>query len=220
MKILLVYLEEDEKLRLCLESLQKYSPEISVILIKADKKKTKVSEEEYQKYFNSENFTEDVMIWHPDMIATEGWYEKLLFYYDEFDVLGMKIIYPNGILNHYGGGILADGRGYHPHQNSLNIGLNEPLACAYVTCPGMIVKRYVWEQIKSYDFQFNQYIDADFCFQAREKGFSVGVIPVTVIHMEGMDGFRTRSKMQQAQMLQENYNKFKSKWMQTLAKYK
>ena len=216
MRILLVYIHEDEKLKACLESLKKFSPEIPVDLIKADPKKTNVSEEEYQKYFNSEKFIEDVMIWHPDMIATENWYEKLKKYYDSFDVIGCKILYPDGIVNHYGGAIRKDGVGCHPHQFTLNIGLNEPLSCAYVTGPSMIVKKKVWDKIKSYDFQFTYYIDADFCFQARANGFSVGVIPVELIHSEGEDILKRMPQWKTAQMQKENYDKFTAKWMQNL----
>lgn len=216
MKILLVYLNEDEKLKRCLDSLKEFSPEIEIIKKKADPSKTKVSEEVYQEYFNSPEFIEDVMIWHPDMIATENWYNKLMQYYDYFDVIGIKILYPNGLVNHYGGAIRSDGVGFHPHQYSFNIGLLNPLETAFVTGPGMVVKKKVWEAIKSYDFQFHQYIDVDFCFQAREKGFRVGVVPVEIIHTEGEDGFKTRTPEKQMEMLKENHNKFIAKWMHKL----
>lgn len=216
MKILLVYLNEDEKLKKCLDSLNEFSPTLKIVKIKADPTKTKVSEEVYQEYFNSDEFDDDVMIWHPDMQATRNWYENLALYYHWFDVLGVKIVYPNGLVNHYGGAIRLDGVGFHPHQFSLNIGLNNPLETAFVTGPGMVVKKYVWDKIKSYDFQFGQYIDVDFCFQAREKGFKIGVIPVTIIHSEGEDGFKKRDPEVQMKMLKENHDKFVAKWMRVL----
>ncbi len=216
MKILLVYLNEDEKLEKCLNSLKKFSPGIEIVKKKADPTKTKISEEVYQEYFNSEEFTEDTMIWHPDMIATKGWSEELSLYYHYFDVIGMKIIYPNGLVNHYGGAIRFDGVGFHPHQHSLNIGLDRPLSVAYVTGPGMIIKKHVWEKIKSYDFQFQYYIDVDFCFQAREQGFKVGVVPVTIIHSEGEDMLKKRPSEETTRLLRENHDKFVAKWMSVL----
>jgi len=220
MKVLIVYLKEDEKLKKCLDSLKEFSPNIQIILKQADPTKTKVSEELYQEYFNSDEFDDDVMIWHPDMLATKNWTENLMIYYEHFDVLGSKIIYPNGLVNHYGGAILANGIGCHPHQFSFNIGLNSPLETAFVTGPGMVVKKKVWDKIKSYDFQFQQYIDVDFCFQARENGFSVGVIPVTLIHSEGEDGFKIRTPEVQAQMLKDNHDRFVAKWMHKLGEFK
>lgn len=217
MKILIVYLKEDEKLKRCLDSLKEFSPNVEVILKQADPTKTKVCEEVIQEYLNSEEFTEDVMIWHPDMIATKDWYENLQIYYHWFDVLGMKILYPNGLVNHYGGAVMSNGIGFHPHQFSFNIGLNNPLETTYVTGPGMVIKKKVWEKVKSFDFQFHQYIDVDFCFQARFcLGFSVGVVPVTLIHSEGEDGFKTRTPELQIQMLKENHDKFVAKWMHVL----
>jgi len=220
MKILLVYLHEDEKLALCLESLKKFSPNLEIIQKKADPKKTKVSEELYQEYFNSNEFTEDVIIWHPDMMATFGWYEDLMKYYEAFDVLGCKLLYPDGTIAHYGGAIHKRGTGHHPNQGFLNIGLNEPLSSAFVTGPGMVIKKKVWDKIKTYDFQFSYYIDVDFCFRARELGFSVGVVPATIIHLEGMDMLKVRPLRQTQQMQMDCNNKFVSKWMQTLATYK
>ena len=210
MKILIVYLEEDEKLKRCLNSL--INCPFEVIKLKADPKKTKVCEEVIQEYLNSDKFNEDVMIWHPDMVAIGGWEVLLSIFYDKFDVLGMKVLYPNGLVNHYGGSINANGVGFHPHQFSLNIGLNEPLSTAFVTGPGMVIKRKVWDKIKTFDFQFQQYIDVDFCFTARKNGFSVGVIPVPVIHTEGEDGFKKREPEVQMKMLKEYHNKFINKW--------
>ena len=212
MKILIVYLEEDEKLKRCLKSLEKCPFEI--VKLKADPKKTKICEEVIQEYLNSDEFTEDVMIWHPDMVAVNGWEFMLNHYYDRFDVIGMKVFYPNGILNHYGGAINSNGVGYHPHQFALNFGLNEPLTCAYVTGPGMVIKKKVWNKVKSFDFDFQHYIDVDFCFQARKNGFTVGVVPVPVIHWEGEDGFKKRDPEVQKEMLKASHEKFVRKWFQ------
>jgi hypothetical protein len=211
MKILIVYLKKDDKLKRCLKSLEgcKYP----VVLKQADPSKTKVCEEVIQEYMNSEECDDDVMIWHPDMMAIRGWDTVLEAYKDKFDVVGMKILYPNGIVNHYGGAIRADGVGFHPHQFSLDIGCDMPLNTAFVTGPGMIIKEKVWDKVKSFDFQFQHYIDVDFCFNARKNGFSVGVVPVPVIHWEGEDGFKKRDPEIQQKMLQEYHAKFVAKWL-------
>lgn len=214
MKILLTYLEEDEKLNNCLNSLKKYSPDVQVVTIKADPNKTKISEEVFLNYLKDGN-DDDIMIWHPDMLATEGWFEDLMYWYDEFDVIGCKILYPNGIVNHYGGAIAANGIGFHPHQFSINIGLNKPLDTAFVTGPGMLIKAKVLDKIK-WDLSFQHYIDVDFCFQAREAGFKVGVVPVTLIHLEGEDGFKKRDPKVQNEMLKTYHDKFVAKWMHRL----
>ena len=216
MKILIVYLNEDEKLKRCLDSLKKYSPDVVVDLVKADPNKTEVAEQEYQEYLLKQ--TEDVMIWHPDMEATEGWYEDLLKYYDKFDVIGCKIVYPNGIVNHYGGAINMNGVGFHPHQFSLNIGLTEPLDTAFVTGPSMVIKKKVMDKLKGWDYQFTYYIDVDFCFRARQEGFSVGVVPVRLIHSEGEDRLKKFSEEKTRNQMIDSHKRFTSKWMSVLSK--
>jgi len=220
MRALLVYVEQDKKLQDAITSLKKYSPQVEIDLVHADKTKTNVAEEEYQKYFNSEKFIDDVIIWHPDMVATEGWYEKLMEDYDKFDLIGCKLIYPDRLVAHYGGAIRMDGMGCHPHQYLVNIGLNEPHSCAFVTGPGMVIKKYVWEKIKSFDFQFSYFIDVDFCFRAREEGFTVGVVPATIIHAEGMDLLKKRTKEETQQLQANGQQRFLGKWMHELSKYR
>jgi len=220
MKIIMSYLQEDEKLKECLASLKKFSPEIEIIKIKADKTKTKTSEEAFENYFKEHGFDDDYMIWHPDMRATKNWYEKLKQYYHFFDVIGCKLLYPNKLVQHYGGCVFADGRGFHPHQHCLNIGLLTPQETAYVTGPSMIIKKYVWEELKGWDHQFNYYIDADFCVRAQKKGFRVGVVPVELIHSEGEDQLKVRSQIETSRLLKEGHDKFKTKHMDFLSKYK
>ncbi len=213
MKILIVYTNQaDPKLQRCIESLEKTAPQIERILRQADTKKTKVAEEIYEEVLNEEE--EDIMIWHPDMIAVEGWYEELMKYYEMFDLIGCKLVYPNGVIQHYGGGILPDARGCHPHQYQLDIGLTKPLDVAYVTGPGMVIKQRVWKKCK-FDFNYTYYIDADFCIQARKEGFTVGVVPIKIVHEEGQETLKL-SREEIAQKQAKSHQYFLAKWMSYL----
>jgi len=220
MKIIMCYLQEDEKLKRCLDSLEKYSPQIEIIKIKADKSKTKTSEEAFENYFKENGFYDDYMIWHPDMLATKGWYEKLLVYYNDFDLIGCKLIYPNGSIQHFGGSIRQDGVGCHAHQHLLNIGLTKSQETAFVTGPSMIIKKHVWQKLKGWDHTFTYFIDVDFCFRARQEGLTVGVIPVTLIHSEGEDQLKKWSQEKYSNAIKINSQKFISKHIKELSKYK
>ena len=218
MRITIVHTGVDAQLKRCLDSLRKYSYELPVDLLEVENPSDKTDPFiEYNKYF--ETMKDDIIVWHPDMFATEGWYEKLKKYWNDFDVIGLKLIYPNGLVHHYGGAIRADGIGFHPHQGSLNIGLTKPLDCAYVTGPGTIIKKKVLDKIGGYDLRFMKgfYGDTDWCFRASEKGFRVGVVPVEIIHEENQ-GHRTQR--QTAELLSKHHKEFITKHMQTLAKYK
>jgi len=227
MKIIMSYLYEDQKLKDCLNSLKKYSPEIEIIKLHSDPKVTKSSEHAFQKYFEEFGMDDDYMIWHPDMLATEGWLDDLKKYYDKFDIIGCKLLYPNGLVQHYGG-VLFPGKtiagsgaiGGHPHQYSFNIGLETPQSCPYVTGPGMVVKKHVYEKLKGWDHSMWCYIDADFCIRARKLGLTVGVVPVTLIHSEGEDQLKKRTKEENAKLLSEGCIIFSGKHMDYLSKFK
>jgi len=220
MKIIMSYLEEDEKLKDCLDSLQKYSPNVEIVKLKADKSKTKSSEQAFENYFNEHGMDDDYMIWHPDMKATKGWYSELMKYYDYFDIIGCKLLYPDKLVQHFGGSIFVDGRGFHSHQFSLNIGLNTPLETAYVTGPSMVIKKHVWEKLKGWDHLFNYYLDADFCIRARQAGLTVGVVPVELIHSEGADALNKRSDAETSELQMEGLNMFIKKHLNYFAKFK
>ncbi len=220
MKIIMSYLQEDEKLKTCLDSLKKFSPEVEVILLHSDPKKTKSAEDAIRKYIEKNGMDDDLMQWHPDMIATEGWYKKLMKDYELFDIIGCKLLYPNKLIQHYGGAFRQDGVGVHPHQFTLNIGLNEPLSVSYVTGPSMIIKKHVYEKLGGWDLNFWSYIDADFCVRALKAGFTVGVVPVELIHSEGEDLHKKMSVARHNEFLTEGKNKFINKHMDYLSKFK
>lgn len=218
MRVVMVYTKEDEQLKKCLDSLKKYSPELSIDLLKVENPSNETDPLiELNKYF--ETMEEDVLLWHPDMIATENWYDKLLEYYGMFDVIGLKLLYPNGAIQHFGGAIDTNGVACHPEQFCLNIGLTKPQEVAYVTGAGTIIKKKVLDKIGKYDLQFIKgfYGDADWCLRARENGFKVGVIPVEIIHEENEGG---RNKSETREYQQEHHKIFLAKHIEELSKYK
>lgn len=221
----MVYLEEDYKFRRCMHSLKTFSPELEIDLIKVENPSDKTDPlDEMNKYFASEKFVDDVIVWHPDMYATKGWYDKLKEHYEDFDVVGLKLLYPNGLIQHFGGVLRENGVGMHPHQGTLNIGLTKPVDCAYVTGPGTVIKQKVVKKLGTqlFDSRFfkGYYGDVDFCFRARDAGFTVGVVPVEVVHEEGMDSIKKRPPEVTAMYQQNHHAQFISKWMNTLAQCK
>jgi len=218
MRVTIVYTESNAQMKRCLDSLKKFSPELSVDLLKVENPSDKTDPFiEYNKYFKT--MKDDIIIWHPDMIATENWYQNLKKYWNNFDVIGLKLIYPNKLVHHFGGAIRVNGVGFHPHQYALNIGLTKPQECAFVTGPGTIIKKNVLDKIGGYDLQFIKgfYGDADWCLRARKAGFKVGVVPVEIIHEE-RQGERTQRQSQEYQI--KHHKIFVSKHMEYLSKCK
>ena len=220
MKIIMSYLYDDEKLKNCLASLKKYSPELEIILLKSDKATSTCAEDAIRQWIDKNGMDDDLMQWHPDMLATDGWYSDLMQYYEMFDVIGCKLLYPNGWVQHYGGSFRFDGIGLHPNQLTLNIGLDKPQSCAYVTGPSMIIKKHVYEKLKGWDMNFWSYIDADFCVRALKEGFTVGVVPVTLIHSEGEDIHKKMGVAEHNKFLEKGVRQFTTKHMDFLSQFK
>lgn len=218
MKILLPYVEEHAQFKKAVWSLKKYSPNVELVLIH-DKKREGMSVV-FNKYFTGE---EDLILWHADMYAEEGWYEKLMSYLafkPSFDIMGMKLVYPDGSIQHYGGAIKKNGIGFHPHQFCLDFYLDKPMECPFVTWGGVYLKKEVIKAVGKIDEQFYQsyYGDVDYCFRAHEKGFKVGVVPVRITHEESLDTNKNLEQLKQT--MTKNWSLFQAKWMGVLAEKK
>ena len=214
-KILLPFVEEHDQFKRAVDSLRKYTPsEVEIVLIN-DKERRGMSAV-FNDYFTGED---DLILWHADMYATEGWYEKLISY-NQFDITGMKLIYPDGRIQHYGGFLRKlhrYGIGFHPHQFCLDIGLDKPIECPFVTWGGCYIKKEVIKLVGKIDEKYKQayYGDVDYCFKARKKGFKVGVVPVTIVHEESLDTKKNKEELDKT--LFENESYFKAKWMELLS---
>jgi len=214
-KILLPYVEEHAQFKKAVYFLKKYTPkEVEIVLIN-DKEKRGMTTV-FNDYFTGED---DLILWHADMYATEGWYEKLMSY-KNFDITGMKLVYPNGTIQHYGGFLRKAGNlgtGFHPHQYCLDIFLDEPLKVAFVTWGGVLIRKEVIKEIGKVDEAYKQayYGDVDYCLKAHQKGFKVGVVPVVIIHEESLDTKKDNTELNR--ILFQNESNFKAKWMDFLS---
>jgi GT2 family glycosyltransferase len=210
-KLLLPYVKETENLKLARELLKKFTPpEVEIVEIH-DKERNGMTVV-FNEYFTGED---DLIVWHSDMYATEGWYERLMSFYDKFDVIGTKLVYPDGIIQHYGGFIKKGGIGFHPHQGCLNLGLDEPISCPFVTWGGTLIKKEVIKKVGKMDEQFFQsyYGDVDYCLRAIQADFKVGVVPVQIVHQESADNMRNPNL---SKIMAENHAIFVAKWLPAL----
>lgn len=214
-KILLPYVEEHPTFKKCKFFLEKYTPKEVEIVYIHDKKKqgmTKVM----NPYFTGED---DLIIWHSDLMATENWYDELYAEIMTYKpaIIGMKLVYPNNVIQHYGGWIRADGICYHPHQNCLDIGFDCPVEPVFATWGGVYISKEVIKKVGKMDEQFEQmyYGDVDYCLRTRHEGFKVVVVPVKLIHEESLDTKKNRDKLNQ--LLMKNAQIFQAKYMPILA---
>ena len=215
-KILLPYVKEHQIFKKCKFLLEKYTPkDVEIIYIKDEKRKG--MSVMINPYFDGKD---DLIIWHSDLMATPEWYDKLKLFVElnsACGIFGMKLVYPNGLIQHYGGWIRADGVCFHPHQGCIDYGFTETQLPAFVTWGRVLIRKEVIQKIGKIDEQFEQtyYGDVDYCMRAREANFLTCVVPIKLIHEESLDTKQNKTKLNE--LLMKNHHIFIAKWMSVLA---
>lgn len=101
------------------------------------------------------------------------------------DIVGAKLLYPDGRIQHVGVYFKEDGTPYHAALGAPDK-LREDRIVPAVTGACMMVKRGVFEALGGFDEEFeNGFEDVDFCLRAREAGYRIALCGRTkLIHYE------------------------------------
>jgi GT2 family glycosyltransferase len=131
-----------------------------------------------------------VVLLNNDTIPGQGWLEALLEVTEEetVGIVGSRLLYPDGRLQHAGIALNADGLPYHVHRH-------EPAEFGpalvqrdypAVTGASMLLRREVYEQLGGFDEAFHMYVeDVDLCLRAWEAGLRVVYCPKSLlVHLE------------------------------------
>ena len=107
---------------------------------------------------------------------------------DNADIVGAKLVYPNGRIQHAGVAFDEESIGYHIYRK-LPADLpaaNKKRFMQCVTAACMLVKREVFSELKGFDEAYmNGFEDVDFCLRAGERGRKILYTPESVlIHFE------------------------------------
>lgn len=217
MKIIIPTLRKEYEGKILVDELKKQLDETAIgdnIAIIHDEKRT------WEQVVSDEMTTEeDVMVMDDDVIILDAdWKNKLEQYKEKYDVIGFKLLYPSGAIQHFGGFMRADNVFYHPFQTASDYKLDFDMPCPYVTFSVIFIKKEVLKNIpliadymKSTGGSYLE--DVDFCFRAREAGFRVGVVPIPFIHLES---FTKKQDKLTAMKYQKNLDIFQAKWMQKI----
>jgi len=133
-----------------------------------------------------------LVLLNQDTQVQPGWLRALIMRLQSPDVgiAGCKILYLDGVtIQHAGGWIQWPlGMAHHYGCGERDVGQwNEPREVAYVTGASMAFRRDLLERVGFLDEGFwpGYFEDADFCFRAKERGFSVWYEPeAVVLHAE------------------------------------
>ena len=128
-------------------------------------------------------------------VLTPDWLEAMLEFSQqpEIGVVGAKLLFPDGGLQHVGVNVLAGKPGHpfygypveHPGYYCRNV---LPHNCAAVTGACLMTRRDVFDEIGGFDEAFPlNYNDVDYCMKARKLGYRVVFTPhARLMHHESV----------------------------------
>lgn len=229
----------------CLQSIRKYTPNISYEIIIADdvsSDETARMTEYVDNVIISRNETnlgflrncnnaarkargEYLFFLNNDTQVTEGWLEPLITLIESDESIGMvgsKLVYPDGRLQEAGGIIWNDASGwnYGRLDNPSKPEYNYVREVDYISGAAIMISKSLWNKIGGFDERYVPAYceDSDLAFQVRQQGYKVLYQPKSVvIHFEGIsNGTDTSTGIKAYQV--ENGKKFYEKWKNELEK--
>lgn len=98
-------------------------------------------------------------------------------------IVGCKLLYPNGRIQHAGGWIKPYGMGHYGNREKDKGQYDKIRKVDYVTGAAFLIKKEVLEKIGLLDEGFSPYFreEVDFCFRAKKSGYKVFYYPKSVI---------------------------------------
>ncbi|MCS7231527.1 MAG: glycosyltransferase family 2 protein [Elusimicrobiota bacterium] len=159
-------------------------------------------------------------------VETPQWIEEMLYFTvkPKVGVVGAKLIYPNGTVQH--GGVivgiweLADHafKGCTEKEDYMNR-LITPQEYLAVTAACMMTKRKIFEEVGGFDeiLKFN-FQDLDFCLKVYEKGYKIIYTPYAVsIHHEHSSRGKPDNK-EKLKILEKEKTIIKNRWQKYIQK--
>lgn len=125
--------------------------------------------------------TGDVILCDDDIELRDDTFYGLEDYYDEADIFGYKLLYPNGTIQFAGGYYV----GHYGHRQPGDTH-NKKRYCDHITTSLCFIKKHVLDEVgeMATDYPGEQFEDVDFMIRAGEKGFNKLYIPQVAIHHE------------------------------------
>ena len=131
-----------------------------------------------------------VVLLNNDTIPGPGWLEALLEVAEDetVGIVGSRLLYPDGRLQHAGIALNAQGLPFHIHRHEpaefgpALVQRDHPA----VTGASMLLRREVYERLGGFDEAFRMYVeDVDLCLRAWEAGLRVVYCPKSLlVHLE------------------------------------
>jgi len=193
----------------------------------------------YQKLWKQAN--SDVFIFHADMHvhpANSFWWEdieKYAYEYPKAGMIGCKLLYPaagqsgknyiqsaGGYFSdrtptHYGGGLDMLNQRQYKSTLEEDIGQYDKVRkVCWSTFGGIYLRKEMLDQVgnfdMSYEWSYNR--DVDYCMMARDKGWDILQVPISLYHFESKDNARV--KPDRFIIEHRNLQRLREKWGEKL----
>lgn len=132
--------------------------------------------------------TADILVFLNDDTEPQlTWLDRMVDCLDQAPVVGARLLYPDGRVQHSGVFFSVDDGGLVAWNRTWDCPSGEAPA---VTGAALMVTRGVWDHLEGFDTLFrNGYEDVDLCLRAREQGWAVWYCAEsTIIHHESQSG--------------------------------
>jgi GT2 family glycosyltransferase len=148
-----------------------------------------------------------------DTVPFPGWLDALIDYSDEHPaaaVVGAKLLYPDGSIQHAGVVICQDGRPRHVYAGFPGdhpaVNVSRPFQAVTAACA--LVKRDAFEEVGGFDPGFpNALEDTDLCLRLGERGHEVHYCHTSVVqHLE------TVSRRRRSEAADASWRLFSERW--------
>lgn len=171
--------------------------------------------ESYSRSMNlsSQQAKGDLLLLNNDVFLTPGCINSMVRALKEgCEVVGAKLLYPQGTVQHYGVGFSRDYMPFHIGRyeaaDSPWCSIDRVVAATTFAC--VLIKRTLWETLGGLDEEyFYSFEDIDFCLRAREIGAVVGIVhDAMAVHLEAQTQGRSDNDAR-------NWEVFAKKWLNT-----
>jgi GT2 family glycosyltransferase len=128
----------------------------------------------------------DVILMDDDVFIMPDTFRSVETHYDDADIFGFKLLFPNGEIQHAGGIVRDENIGHIGFQEQDQGQFDQPQYVCHATTSLIYIKRYVLDSIEGMaeDIPGIQMEDVDFNFRALKEGFKILYLPSSAIHLQ------------------------------------
>lgn len=128
----------------------------------------------------------DVLILDDDTFITADTFKNLEYHYEDADIFGFKLLFPNGQIQHAGGLVRNKEIGHLGFMEEDQGQYDKPLYVCHATASCLYIKRHVLDEVEGMAESIPgvQMEDVDFNFKALKHGFKILYLPNVAIHVQ------------------------------------